>query len=227
MADVLIIDGHPDPGSLCAALAASHAEGLREGGVSVERLALRELAFDPILRVGYQARQPQEPDLQRAQQLIAEARRIVVVVPVWWGSMPALLKGFFDRTLERGWAFRYLPNGMPEGLLAGRSARVIVTSDSPTWYLRLVQGDPTVRSLVRSTLKFCGLKPVDLTRIGPVHKSSPEQRQRWLDRVKAQGQVDAGRLPAATAVRPAVPNRPSSPAAPATSAHPAPSAPGP
>jgi len=215
MADVLIIDGHPDASSLCAALAVSHAEGLRTGGAGVALLALRELAFDPILRVGYHAQQPLEPDLQRAQQLIADARRIVVVVPVWWGSMPALLKGFFDRTLERGWAFRYLPNGMPEGLLSGRSARVIVTSDSPTWYLRFVQGDPTVRSLVRSTLKFCGLKPLDLTRIGPVHKSSPEQRQRWLDQVKAQGQSDARRLPAATAVRPATPTRPPSPAAPA------------
>ena len=215
MADVLIIDGHPDATSLCAALAGSHAEGLRAGGVHVELMALRELVFDPILRVGYQGQQPLEPDLQRAQQLIADARHIVVVVPVWWGSMPALLKGFFDRTLERGWAFRYQSKGMPEGLLAGRSARVIVTSDSPAWYLRFVQGDPTVRSLVRSTLRFCGLKPVDLTRIGPVHKSSAEQRRRWLDQVKAQGQADAACLPAAAAVRPATPTRPASPAAPA------------
>ncbi len=195
MADVLIIDGHPDASSLCAALSGSHAEGLRDSGRSVDVLALRDLAFDPILHVGFREHQPLEPDLMRAQQLIAEARRIVVVIPVWWGSMPALLKGFFDRTLERGWAFRYLPNGMPEGLLAGRSARVIVTSDSPAWYLRFVQGDPTVRSLVRSTLKFCGLKPVDLTRIGPVHTSTAEQRQRWLDLVRAQGRADARRLP--------------------------------
>lgn len=215
MADVLIIDGHPDPSSLCAALACNHAEGLREGGSSVDILALRDLAFDPILHMGYRDHQPLEPDLLRAQQLISDAKRIVVVVPVWWGSMPALLKGFFDRTLERGWAFRYLPNGMPEGLLAGRSARVIVTTDSPGWYLRFIQGDPTVRSLVRSTLQFCGLRPVDLTRIGPVHKSSAEQRQRWLDLVRAQGRADAGRLPAMKGVMPATPTRPASPAAPA------------
>lgn len=215
MADVLIIDGHPDPGSLCAALALSHAEGLRAGGASAEVLALRAMAFDPILRVGYHEHQTLEPDLQRAQLLIAQARRIVVVVPVWWGSMPALLKGFLDRTLERGWAFRYSPKGMPEGLLAGRSARVIMTTDSPGWYLRFIQGDPTARSLVRSTLKFCGLKPVDMTRIGPVHTSRPEQRQRWLARVSEQGQADAGRLPHPNAVRPAAPNRPPSKAAPA------------
>lgn len=195
MADVLIIDGHPDASSLCAALAQSHAEGLRAGGAKAEVLALRDLHFDPILRVGYHDRQALEPDLHRAQQLIAQARRIVVVAPVWWGSMPALLKGFFDRTLERGWAFRYKPNGMPEGLLAGRSARVIMTTDSPGFYLRFIQGDPTAKSLVRSTLKFCGLKPVDMTRIGPVHKSSAAQRESWLAQVRAQGQTDAARLP--------------------------------
>lgn len=199
MADVLIIDGHPDPSSLCAALAQSHAEGLRAGGARVEVLALRDLHFDPILRVGYHEHQSLEPDLQRAQSLIAGARRLVVVTPVWWGSMPALLKGFFDRTLERGWAFRYKHNGMPEGLLAGRSARVIMTTDSPGFYLRFIHGDPTANSLVRSTLKFCGLKPVDMTRIGPVHKSSAAQREGWLAQVRAQGQTDAARLPAAQA----------------------------
>lgn len=103
-------------------------------------LALRDLRFDPILHLGYHGQQPLEPDLHEAQEAIAAARRPVVVTPIWWGSMPALLKGFFDRVLERGWAFRYLPNGMPEGLLAGRSARVIMTTDSPGYYLRFVQG---------------------------------------------------------------------------------------
>lgn len=198
MADVLIIDGHPNHASLCAALAQSHAEGLRAGGASVEVLALRDLAFDPVLHVDYHAQQTLEPDLQRAQTAIKAARRVVVVTPLWWGSIPALLKGFFDRTLERGWAYRYLPNGMPEGLLAGRSARVILTTDSPGYYLRFIQGDPTIKALVRSTLKFCGLRPVDVTRIGPVHKADTPQRERWLAEVKATGQADAGRLPAAS-----------------------------
>ncbi|MEZ5662126.1 MAG: NAD(P)H-dependent oxidoreductase [Burkholderiaceae bacterium] len=209
MADVLIIDGHPDGDSLCAALAASHAEGLRAGGAQVDVLALRSLRFDPVLHAGYLQTQVLEPDLQQAQQSMLASRRIVVVTPVWWGSVPALLKGFLDRTLERGWAFRYHANGMPEGLLAGRSARLIVTTDSPGFYLRFIQGDPTVKALVRSTLRFCGLKPVDVTRIGPVKTSGGAQRQRWLDAVKLQGQADARRLPPAghgVPVRPILPS---------------------
>ena len=194
MADVLIVDGHPDAASLCSALAQAHAAGVRAAGATAQTLALRELRFDPVLRVGYHERQALEPDLARAHEAIERAQRIVVVTPIWWGATPALLKGFFDRVLERGWAFRYAPNGRPIGLLAGRSARLIQTSDSPGWYLRLVQGDPAARALVRSTLKFCGLRPVDVTRIGPVHRADKAQIERWLQQVQAEGRADAGRM---------------------------------
>ena len=150
MSSVLLIDGHPNPESLCSALAARYAQGARSAGASVDELALRELRFDPVLHLGYRGEQPLEPDLQQAQQRIRAASHVCLVTPLWWGSVPALLKGFFDRTLQRGWAYRYKPNGMPEGLLAGRSARVLLTTDSPGWYLRLVQGSPTERQLVRS-----------------------------------------------------------------------------
>ena len=192
--DILIIDGHPNSDSFCAALASRYARGAREAGATVNVLALRSLSFDVILHQGYQAKQALEPDLMRAQAMIKAARHVVVVTPVWWGSMPALLKGFLDRTMERGWAFRYGSNGLPEGLLAGRSARLIVSTDSPFWYLRWIQGDPTVRSLVRSTLKFCGFKPVSLTRIGPVHGSSDRKREQWLIKAAQAGQSDASRV---------------------------------
>ncbi len=118
---------------------------------------------------------------------MADADHVVVVTPVWWGTTPALLKGFLDQTLNRGWAFRYTQRGIPQGLLAGRSAQVLVTSDSPRWYLRMVAGDTTVRALVRATLRFCGLGPVRVTRFTSVHRSSPAMRQAWLRRAQKQG----------------------------------------
>ncbi|GAA6141265.1 NAD(P)H-dependent oxidoreductase [Hydrogenophaga sp. 5NK40-0174] len=195
MSRILLIDAHPQATSLCAALAHSYAQGASErGGVTVRTLALRDMQFDPILRVGYDDRQALEPDLQMAQAAIEAADHVVIVTPLWWGSVPALLKGFFDRTLEKGWAYRYTEKGMPEGLLAGRSARVVMTSDSPGWYLRLFQGNPTQNQLVRSTLKFCGFKPVGFTRIGPVHSSTQEQRARWLQEVERVAEKDARQL---------------------------------
>ena len=196
MANVLVIDGHPDPASLTAQLAASYTRGARDGAVL---LAVRDLDFDLTLRTGYRTPQDLEPDLVRAQELLEWADHVTVLTPLWWGSVPALLKGFFDRTLERGWAFRYKENGMPEGLLAGRTGRLAVTSDSPRWYLPVV-GDSTVRQVKGRTMEFCGIKPTRVTRYADVRGRSQAQIAEWIVRAADLGAADAART---GAVRPA------------------------
>jgi len=189
MRNVLVIDSPPDPQSLTARLAASYAEGAGEAAVP---LALRDLDFDLTLRTGYRSPQVLEPDLVRAQELLAWADHVAVFTPLWWGSVPALLKGFFDRTLERGWAFRYKDNGMPEGLLTGRTGRLAVTSDSPRWYLPLV-GDSTVKQVRGRTMEFCGIKPTKVTRYADVRGRSEEQVAAWIREAADLGASDAGR----------------------------------
>lgn len=189
----LVIDGHPYPDSLCASIARTYATAHADASpADVTVLALRDLDFDPNLRYGYAKRQDLEPDLERAWQQLLDADHVVVVTPVWWGSVPALLKGFFDRVLLPHRAYRTKPNGLPEGLLTGRTGRVIITTDSPWWYLRLV-GDTTVRHVRKTTLRFCGIKPVATTRIGPVKDSTVEQRKRWLAEVARVARKDATR----------------------------------
>ncbi|WP_299050821.1 NAD(P)H-dependent oxidoreductase [uncultured Nocardioides sp.] len=193
MSRILVVDGHPGRDSLCASLAHRYADAARAAGADVTLLPLRDLAFDPDLHTGRRGEQRLEPDLVRAQHALVDADHVVVVAPVWWGSVPALLKGFLDRTLESGWAYRYRDNGLPQGLLAGRTARVVVTTDSPGWWLRLLMGDSTVRQLVRSTLRFCGFRKVAVTRIGAVHGSDEARRAAWLDEVAELGRRDAAR----------------------------------
>lgn len=197
MAHVLVIDAHPDPTSLTAQLATSYAAGA--GDLAV-RLVLRDLDFDLTLRTGYRTPQDLEPDLVRAQELLEWADHVAVFTPLWWGSVPALLKGFFDRTLERGWAFRYKENGMPEGLLAGRTGRLAVTSDSPRWYLPLV-GDSTVKQVRGRTMEFCGIKPTKVTRYADVRGRTPEQVERWIAEAAGLGALDAARPGRPGAVR--------------------------
>lgn len=182
----LIIDGHPNAASLTAALAQRYAEAYGDATV----LALRELDFDPVLHQGYQGKQALEPDLLRAQSLIEAASHIVVVTPVWWGSIPALLKGLFDRVFWPRWAFTYHRSGLPNGLLVGRSGRIIVVSDSPIWYLRMV-GDTTVRHVRGRILRFCGIAPVRATRLGPVRTSTPQRREAWLEKIARVAVNDA------------------------------------
>lgn len=185
----LVIDGHPSPDSLVSALARRYAEAHGDAVV----LAVRDLDFDPVLRAGYRAEQPLEPDLERALEAIFAADHVVVATPVWWASTPALLKGFLDRVLLPRVAYRYRANGFPEGLLRGRTGRVIMTSDSPRWFL-WATGDPAMRQLRAQTLRFCGIRRVRASRFTDVRHADAQRRSGWLERVAEDARRDAARV---------------------------------
>lgn len=185
---VLVILGHPRAESFCGALARSYAEGARAKGATVELLELGALEFDPVLRHGFAAEQPLEAGLKSASSAIAAADELVIVHPTWWGGPPALLKGFIDRVFLPGFAFRYREGSpFPEQLLRGKSARLLVTMDSPPWWFRWVTGQPGHRLLKKAVLEFCGVKPVTVHAFGPVRGSTPERREAWLGRARRLG----------------------------------------
>ena len=180
--NILVINGNPKPASLSQALAARYAEAARQAGHRVRVIELRELRFLLSLAEGHEdGAQALEPDLQQLQQAIREAQHLVWAYPVWWGTVPALLKGALDRVLLPGFAFRYAKGqALPEQLLKGRSARLLVCMDTPPWYFRWLQGAPAHRMMKRTVLEFCGIRPVRISEFGPVLSSSPAQRERWL-----------------------------------------------
>ncbi len=112
--NILIINGHPDSESYNFALAQAYKTGAVSGGAVVEEIILRDLQFNPILNYGYRKRTTQEPDLEAAWKKIVWADHLVFVYPVWWGSTPALLKGFIDRVFLPGFAFRKKENSFIE-----------------------------------------------------------------------------------------------------------------
>jgi NAD(P)H dehydrogenase (quinone) len=177
---MLVVDGHPDEGRLITHLLNHYAESLGEHAL-VERLAVRDLVFDPNLRKGYGAEQEWEPDLKRVAEAIDACDHLVVGFPLWWGGEPALLKGLLDRILLPGYAFRYhRDNPFWDRLLVGRSADVVVTMDTPPWYLRAVYGDPIARRWRRQELGFCGFSPIRVLRLGPTRRGGAAKRlQSW------------------------------------------------
>jgi len=185
---ILILLGHPDRDSLCGALAQRYATAATNAGHSVRLIALGELAFDPVLRHGYRQIQALEHDLQDAGDAIAACDHLVLVYPTWWGAAPALLKGFLDRVLLPGFAFRYRRDSVWwDRLLAGRSARVITTMDTPPWYYRWIYRDAGITQLRAAILEFCGIRPVRVSRFGAVRSSTPTQREHWLQQVAELG----------------------------------------
>jgi len=186
---ILVILGHPDSGSFCGALADAYEAGAKGAGHEVQRLSLGELAFDPVLHKGYAEIQPLEPDLLHAQEAITDAEHLVFVYPVWWGAPPALLKGFFDRAFLPGYAFRFRDASTTswDRLLSKRSARLIVTMDTPPWYYRWVYRQPGHNQMKRTILDFCGIRPVSVSTLGPLKSSSAGERSRWLDNARNLG----------------------------------------
>lgn len=191
----LVIDGHPDARSLTASLAQRYVAGHGDARL----LALRDLDFDPHLRFGYRERMTLEPDLVDAKQALREADSIIVATPLWWGSVPAMLKGFFDRALLPQQEYRYTKLGLPEGLLPARRGRLLLLADTP-WYALPFTGLPAQTQVVRNTLRLCGVRSVRTHRMLGVKDADEAKIARWLDRAEQLGTIDARRTGAPQAI---------------------------
>ncbi|MCU1755717.1 MULTISPECIES: NAD(P)H-dependent oxidoreductase [Pseudomonas] len=178
---VLIILGHPSTDSFCGAIATCYFEAATQAGREVRIMQLGALNFDPVLHEGYNQIQTLEQDLLDAQADIMWAEHLVFVFPLWWGGVPALLKGFIDRTFLPGFAFKYRQGKVfPDKLLKGRTAHLLVAMDTAPWYYKWVYWMPGLHQMRKHTLAFCGIKPLTTLMFGPVLTSTTTQRQRWL-----------------------------------------------
>ncbi len=188
--NVLVVLGHPRTDSFCGGLADAYQEGAREAGVDVCRLDLAALEFDPHVRTESPEDQPLEDDLVDAQRRIEWADHLVFVYPNWWGTMPALLKGFFDRTFTPGFAFSFYEEGEGAGrrkLLNDTTAELIVTMDVPPVVYRWILRRPGTNAIKRATLGYAGIRTTRVTNLGPIEDSSPSKREAWLEKVTRLG----------------------------------------
>ena len=188
---IFLLLGHSDKSGMCGRLADAYEVGAREGGHEVQRLNLGEMQFDPILHKGYRAMQELEPDLKHFQELLAWADHFVIIYPVWWVGMPALLKGLFDRAWLPGSAFRYIK--MKSGkrtifwhrMYRGKTARTILTSGTAPIIVRLFPGNVNAQ-LKWGILWFAGFSVRSLW-LGPAENRPEPVCTSWCDRVHELG----------------------------------------
>lgn len=190
MKKVLIINGHPDKASFSYGLSESYRKGVEKSGAEIKEINIRELNFNPNLQFGYRKRTELEPDLLVAQSKLKWADHLVWIYPVWWGSIPAIMKGFIDRVLLPGFAFEHKPNSVWwNRLFKGKSARIICTLDQPAWYYKWIYRSPSHSAMKGLTLNFIGVRKVGVTTIGPMRLSKEKFRTKWLERVEKLGQL--------------------------------------
>ena len=186
---VLLINGHPDRESFNYGLAEAYTAGLIQTEAALDQLNIADLDFNPNLAYGYRKVSELESDLVKAIEKIKAADHLVWIFPMWWYGLPALMKGFIDRTFLPGVFFKYQKGKLfPKQLLKGKTARLIITADTVRWYDYLFMGSPLINQFKKGTLEFCGVKPVKVTYIAPIKDSTPDFRQAWLNKVQRLGQ---------------------------------------
>lgn len=185
---ILLLLGHPDAKSFNAALLEAYQKGAENAGAEVRQVELGALDFNPNLQHGYHQRMDLEPDLLAAWEDVQWAEHIVFFAPVWWGSIPAVAKGFFDRLFLPGMAFQKRENSLWwDKLLKGKTGRLVFTLDQPTWYYRLFNGRPTYHSMKKMVFGFVGIKVKGVSNFGPLRGSNPNRRSKWLRKMESLG----------------------------------------
>lgn len=188
---IVIIQGHPDAQTrhFGHALADEYAKGCEDGGHEVKRIEVATLGF-PLLRTKEDFEKGTPPDsIKQAQDAIKWADHLMIIYPLWLGSMPALLKAFLEQVLRPGFAFEYQASGgMAKKLLTGKSARVVITMGMPAFVYRWIFFAHSLKSFKRNMLRFCGIKPTRVTFIGNIDTMTEARRLGWLDEMRGLGE---------------------------------------
>jgi putative NADPH-quinone reductase len=189
---ITIIQGHPDPagGHYGHALAQAYASGAEEAGHEVRTTVVANLEF-PLIRTKKEWEGELYPvSIRQAQDVIRWANHLVIFYPLWLGSMPALLKAFLEQVMRPGFATSKVESGTSwKKLLAGRSARIVVTMGMPALIYRWYFGAHSLKSLERNILGFVGIGPIRETLIGLVETRSAARREKWLEKLRALGRA--------------------------------------
>lgn len=187
--NIAIIQGHPDrsPERLCRALAEAYRRGAEAAGHSVRTIDVAALDFPLLLTQEAFENGAAPAAIADAQETLRWADHWTIVFPIWLGDAPARLKGFIEQAFRPGFALAYKPGKLPEGLLKGKSARLIVTMGMPSFVYRFFFFAHGLRNLKRNVLNYAGVSPVRATLIGSAKGMTREAAGKWLATAESLG----------------------------------------
>lgn len=157
--NILLIYGHVSKDGYNGLALKEILTFLKNQKIDHSLIDLYEEKFDPILSKQelYTNKKPKIPQrIKTYQEMIDTSDILIFIYPVWWGSMPAIMKGFLDRVLTPGFAFKYIKN-YPHGLLKDKKAFAFMTAGgNKLLYQLFMRG---TFSQFTMTMRFCGIKP--------------------------------------------------------------------
>lgn len=184
---IFVLNGHPAETSLNGSLADAYVGSARKAGHDVRVMQLHDIDFDLDFENGnYESYKPLEPELEALLENIEWCEHMVLTTPMWWGGLPAKLKGLFDRAFVPGRTFNTRETtmlGLPKPMLSGRSGHIYVTSDTPGWFFRIKYGNALFNQLRKQIFEFVGIKPARITHFSGASHPKESQVEAWLTKV--------------------------------------------
>lgn len=187
--NVLIILGHPNPGSFNHAIAETAASKLQKNGHEVIYHDLYAENFDPIIPSDEIPKEAKLDSLiEKHCKELSKADGIIIVHPNWWGQPPAILKGYIDRVIRAGVAYEFIEGdsgeGVPNGLLKANAAIVFNTANTSKEREMNIFGDPLETIWKNCIFDLCGVKNFYRKMYRIIVTSTPKERELWLEDVK-------------------------------------------
>lgn len=175
-----IVYAHPYPKSFNHAILTTLQDELSRRGEACETIDLYADGFDPVYH-------PQElalfkegkfldPLIEKYQDILHRASRVIFIFPIWWSDMPAIMKGFLDKTMLPGFAYSIRDGKWVPGLSNIRQTLVITTSEAPTQAFASYFGD----YLLRNSLDAIGLTPNEWHNCPAITSPDPAARLAFL-----------------------------------------------
>ncbi len=183
----LIIYAHPNPKSFCCAIKNQVEEQIKAHGSEFVTRDLYQMGFNPVLSaqdfINFSNNNPSE-DIDAEQELIRQCDVMIFVYPVWWFSTPAILKGYFDKVLSRGFAYQ-MKGHLIQGLLKGKQAMIFNTTGGPGFAYYLLGYLMAMKIILGiGTLNFCGIKIKRHQFFFSVPTISQKAREKMLGQIK-------------------------------------------
>ena len=188
---ILVLLGNPDKDTFTGKVSDRYESAARAAGHEVIRVNIGDLQFDPVLHKGYKEIQSLEPDLVALQEKFTWADHIFIAYPNWWCSMPAILKGLFDRMWLPGFAFNF--DKATKKLikrLSGKTARVVIVAGTHSPFMTWWRFGDYTNEIQYGILDFAGIK-TKVSAYGPCDRVSDVCRENWLQEIEELGKKGA------------------------------------
>lgn len=185
-----IIYAHPSRDSFNHSLLTTIKSEMERRRTDFEVIDLHQDNFNPVYSAAefanFAAGNALDPLIKKYQDILLNTDQLVFVFPIWWNDVPAIIKGFIDKVMLKGYAYEINASGAIHGKMTHIKATLIVTtSGAPTVYIKTFAGNGIQEIFIDATLKQLGFKDVRWHNFGGIDHATKEQLEQYLQEVQA------------------------------------------